>query len=142
MLSECHRVGADLVRVSAITESIEAFGDRFISRVFSPHEIGICLEQSATAAQRFAARFAAKEATLKVLSRPDVGIDWRSIEVRRGGDGSCDMVLYGCALSIAQARGIASWSVSLSHEGEYAIAVVLAHLRQTQQHGGLEQVSE
>ena len=80
------------------------------------------------AAERFAARFAAKEATFKAL-RPDVpSIDWRSIEVRRHASGWCDVVLHGEAAALAARQGIETLALSMSHDAGCATAVVVAHV--------------
>ncbi len=123
-----YKVGIDLVEVRHIQDSIDRFGDRFLNRIFTREEQLYCqsLSSSVMTAQSLAARFAAKEATIKVL-RPDVFmLDWRSIEVRRSPDGWCDIALYELAVDLALRRGITAFSVSMSHEKEYATAVVIA----------------
>jgi holo-[acyl-carrier protein] synthase len=80
-------------------------------------------------ASSLAARFAAKEATIKVLrpnGLPDEAVDWRSIEVRREETGWCSLRLTGEARVLAERAGVTDISVSLSHEGEMATAVVVA----------------
>src|ERR1044071_392246 len=61
------RVGVDLVRVADVASSITRFGDRYVERIFTPDERAYCDADAGRSAQRYAARFAAKEATLKVL---------------------------------------------------------------------------
>lgn len=120
------RIGSDLVLVADIAHSLQCFGGRYLNRLFTPGEIQYCLQSPAEQTRRLAARFAAKEATLKVL-RPDRHwLDWRSIEVIRSPQGWCDLLLHGHAEQLRQQAGIASLSVSLSHEGHYALAVVAA----------------
>jgi holo-[acyl-carrier protein] synthase len=119
-------VGIDLVRVSRVAESLERFGDRFLRRVFTDGEIAYAHTSPALAPERLAARFAAKEATIKALDLTDQGVTWRSIEVEREPRGKCRLVLHGPARRAADAAGFAELSVSLSHEGDYATAVVLA----------------
>ena len=129
------RVGVDLVRVADVAESLTRFGDRYASRVYTPDEREYCRSEASQTAHRYAARFAAKEATLKVL-RPacDDGVAWQSIEIRRLAGGACEVHLHGEALTLARRVGIAELSVSMSHEHEYATATVVARLRQG--HGG------
>ena len=115
------RVGVDLVRVSRIAESLQQFGEQFLRRVFTADEIAYATAVPALTAERLAARFAAKEAARKALRAPD-GIGWRQIEVRRSPSGACDLVLHDAA---ARAAGTGMTAVSLSHEGDYATAVVL-----------------
>ena len=126
-VSPC-RVGIDIVDVHRIQDSIRRFGNCFLNRLFTKGEQAYCesLSNNAVIAQCLAARFAAKEATIKVL-RPEVAmLDWRTIEIRRHPEGYCDIVLYEDAADLAQQRGIITLSVSMSHEAEYATAVVVA----------------
>jgi holo-[acyl-carrier protein] synthase len=121
-------VGIDLVRVGDVRSSIERFGDRYVARLFTEDEIAYCRAAPELAAERFAARFAAKEAVIKALrveERPDL----RAIEVRRAPAGWCDVTLHGEAKELSEAAGIIAWSVSMSHHGEYATAVVVAERR-------------
>jgi holo-[acyl-carrier protein] synthase len=119
-------VGIDLVRVSRVAESLHRFGERFLRRVFTDGEIAYANTSPELASERLAARFAAKEATIKALDLVELGVGWRSIEVERGPRGKCRLVLHGPARAAADAAGVAELSVSLSHEGDYATAVVLA----------------
>lgn len=115
------RVGIDLVRISAIAESLEVFGERFLHRVFTRSEISYAMCIPALAASRLAARFAAKEATRKALRLDGVG--WRDIEVIRQPDGACEIALHGGARSRCPAGRLA---LSMSHEDDHATAVVIA----------------
>ncbi len=124
-------VGTDLAKVGDIAAAFERHGERYVTRLFTPDEIAYCREAPQLEAERFAARFAAKEAVIKVLRPDGTWPDWRTIEVRRHPGGWCDIVLHGTAAERAQAAGIASLSVSMSHDGEYAIAVVTAELEET-----------
>ena len=125
-------VGVDLVSVARMRESIEKFGAKFLKRVFTAREIAYCTKSEASAAERFAARFAAKEAALKVLRVESAWMELlASIEVVRAAGGWVDLALKGGALAVARHRGVTQWSVSLSHEGDAAIAVVLAEIGQS-----------
>lgn len=120
------RVGIDVVDVRQLAASIATFGDRFLHRVFTEHELATTAEgDAAVRAHRLAARFAAKEATLKVL-RPDRHwVDWRTIEVRRFEAGHCEIALRGEATALAARAGIHRLHVSLTHEADIAAAIVL-----------------
>jgi holo-[acyl-carrier protein] synthase len=122
------RVGTDLTEVQAVADSINTFGDRYIRRVYTDHEIDYCTGDPQHEAERFAARFAAKEAVVKVLRPTDVRPDWRSIEVRRDRQGWCEINLCDLADELAMKAGITALAVSLSHDGAYASAVVVAQL--------------
>ena len=123
-------VGIDLVQISQLAASQRRFGARFLERVYTPAELSYCLSSPGTSAARLAARFAAKEATRKVLRETDQGLGWRSVEVVRTPGGWCELALHGEADVLATDAGIISLSVSLSHEGDYASAVVVAERRQ------------
>src|SRR5690348_13675993 len=107
-----------MVRVSEVLESLERFGDRYAKRVFTDSEIAYCRSASLGAsAERFAARFAAKEAAFKALrGTASVAVGWRSIEVCRSPEGWCEIVLHGAAAQLAQRAGIAELTLSMTHE--------------------------
>jgi holo-[acyl-carrier protein] synthase len=115
------RVGIDLVRIGAIAESLEHFGERFLRRVFTPAEIAYAMSSPMLATSRLAARFAAKEATRKALCFDGMG--WRDIEIVRQSSGACEIALRGAA---SVAHGAERLALSMSHEGDYATAVVIA----------------
>lgn len=112
------RVGIDLVSVRRIEESLAAFGDAFVARIFTDGEAAYARGD----AEKLAARFAAKEAVKKALSLDGVG--WRELEVVKLPSGACEMVLHGGALAQA---GRCKLALSMSHEGDYATAIVIAH---------------
>src|SRR5262249_24238628 len=96
------RVGVDIVSVRGVSRSLERFGVRYVRRVFTTDEADYCRAGSGSAAAaRFAVRFAAKEATLKVLQAEALSADWRSIEVRRHASGRGEIGLYGEAGGLA-----------------------------------------
>lgn len=122
-------VGLDLVRISAIASSVEHFGRRFLDRIFTAGELRYCFLDPPTAAMHLAARFAAKEAAHKVLRFEDEPLRWRSIEVQRSAGGACDLVLHDETHARARERGFTGFSVSLTHEADYASAVVVGERR-------------
>ena len=122
-------IGADLVEVSQVAEAIDRFGERYLARVFTDHERDCCVGSAEVQAAGLAARFAAKEATIKVLRPTDVRPDWRSIEVVRQAAGWCDIVLTSGAKDLAADAGIEQMALSLTHEGGIAGAVVVARCR-------------
>lgn len=119
-------LGMDLVHIARIEESLRDFGERFLARQFTAGEVAYACEVPAQRGERLAARFAAKEACIKALGLHDAGVNWRDIEVVRAADGSCTLALRGAALAAARALGVARVLVSLSHDGDYAAAVVAA----------------
>ena len=120
------RVGIDLVAVESVAEAVRMHGDRYLTRIFTAGELADCGGDP----QRLAARFAAKEATLKVLRPADSdSVPWSSIEVVRNPAGWVDLSLSGPAEALAAVTGITGFAVSLTHEGAYASAVVVGELR-------------
>ena len=123
------RVGLDLVEVARVQESLDRFGERYTRRVFTAAEIAYCESSPAERTRRYAARYAAKEATWKALALDDAGQAWTSIELVRDGHG-CTIRLHAPLAERASARGAVPLSVSITHEAGYAAAVVLAHAAQ------------
>jgi holo-[acyl-carrier protein] synthase len=123
-------VGVDLVRVPEVRDSLDVHGTRYLERVYTEREVADCRSgDGAVAPHRLAARFAAKEAALKVLRpAPDRAVPWRAIEVRRAPAGYTELTLSGAAESEARAQGVEELAVSLTHEGEYASAVVVGQV--------------
>ena len=117
-------VGVDLVDVREVEQALVTFKDRYLTRVFTRGEIAYALQSPAETARRLGARFAAKEAARKALRAGD-GIGFRTIEVIKEEDGACDVGLTGAALAAANRAGVGSLTVSLSHEGDFAMAVVV-----------------
>ncbi len=118
-------VGADLVEIAQVALSIERFGGRYLERVYTRRELAYCTAAGRDPAPHLAARFAAKEAVLKALRGGDEAVDWRSIEVLRHADGHCGILLHDSVRRLARSRGVRKLRVSLSHDGGYAIAVVV-----------------
>ena len=120
------RLGFDVVQISRIAESVRDFGESFKNRLFTKEELRYAQSSENLCAERLAARFAAKEAAIKALQLSEAGVAWRDMEVRKLPDGSCEMVLHGRAAERARAMGATRLLVSLSHDGDYAGAVVMA----------------
>jgi holo-[acyl-carrier protein] synthase len=120
-------VGVDLVEIGEVARSVKRFGDRYLHFVFTAHELACCQGPSpeATAAS-LAARFAAKEATIKVLQPMDARPGWRSIEVVRLPTGACKIRLSGSAARLAVERRIGPLALSMTHEAGLAAAVVIS----------------
>lgn len=117
--------GIDLAEVPRIAASIERFGDRFLRRVFTESEIRYC-DSKANRAERYAARFAAKEAALKAIGTGwRGGVSWTDVEVQRQPGGRPTIAFHGKAAEIAQRLGVKHIAVSLTHTREHAIAQVI-----------------
>ncbi len=118
-------LGTDLVDVREVEDAMRTFGDRYLSRIYTPAEIAYAMAAPPETARRLAGRFAVKEATIKALRASDVGVDPRSIEVTKAADGACGVALSGAAERAARRAGARSLEVSISHQGNLAIAVVM-----------------
>jgi holo-[acyl-carrier protein] synthase len=115
-------VGVDLVSIPRMREMIERWQDRFLRRVFTEGEIAYC-QSRRDPAPHFAARFAAKEAGLKALGTGlQLGVHWRELEVRRERSQAPMLVLSGKSREIGLVRGGSRMLLSLTHEGDYALA--------------------
>jgi holo-[acyl-carrier protein] synthase len=123
------RVGADVVAVHQVAASVDRFGARYLERIYTEHERSCCSGSPSVEAASLAARFAAKEATIKVLRPVGHQPEWKSMEVRRHPEGWCTMALSGHAAALADEAGIAEVAVSLTHEGDVAAAVAVALCR-------------
>jgi holo-[acyl-carrier protein] synthase len=115
------RTGCDLQRIADVTDAVRDFGARYLDRIYTP------VEQEAGrlgGAASLAARFAAKEAVLKLIGTPD-GVDPRSIEIDHEA-GRPVVRLSGRAAELADQAGLGPIDVSLSHSGDHALAVAVA----------------
>ena len=120
-------VGLDLVSVDTVVEALRgANRDRYLARIYTEREVDDCMTPSGVDPERLAARFAAKEATLKVISTGEDGISFKDIEVRRDPSGRVHLELHGRAASFAAEAGVVDLALSLTHEGGFAAAVVVA----------------
>jgi holo-[acyl-carrier protein] synthase len=117
--------GIDIAEVPRIAQAIARHGDRFIHRIFTEEEIRYC-ESKANRVERYAARFAAKEAAMKALGTGwNHGVRWRDVEVCRQAGGRPIIAFHGKAAEFAAKLGAAHVALSLSHTAEQAIAQVI-----------------
>jgi len=116
------RIGCDVVALGDIEESLAAFGDRFLTRIYTPGELATCSGPNRLA--RLAARFAAKEATMKAFARPDAAFVPCEIEVVTV-DFAPTLRLAGSAAQLATEQRWQQTSLSLTHADCHAAAVVV-----------------
>jgi holo-[acyl-carrier protein] synthase len=117
--------GIDIAEVPRIAESIKRFGDRFITRIFTQGEIRYC-DSKANRVERYAARFAAKEAAMKALGTGwNHGVTWKDVEVSRQPGGRPTILFHGKAAEFAQKLGAKHVALSLTHTKEFAMAQVI-----------------
>jgi holo-[acyl-carrier protein] synthase len=115
------QVGVDLVEIARIAAALRRFGQRFLDRVYTPAEQCLCRGRP----PELAARFAAKEATMKALGTGRRGIGWCEVEVLSDRRGRPILALHGRAAARAAVLGLGGFAVSLSHERTVAIAMVV-----------------
>ena len=117
--------GIDIAEVPRIAQALSRHGDRFLRRVFTEGEIRYC-DGKANRVERYAARFAAKEAAMKALGTGwNHGVRWRDIEVSRHSGGRPTITFHGKAAEFARRLGTVRIALSLSHTAEQAIAQVI-----------------
>jgi holo-[acyl-carrier protein] synthase len=117
--------GVDIIEVSRVEEAIGRFGDRFLSRIFTEAEIRYC-NSNRNQVERFAARFAAKEAAMKALGTGlRRGVSWQHIEVGHQPGGRPTISFSHAAAEIAAELGARRVSLSVSHTEQHAIAQVI-----------------
>jgi holo-[acyl-carrier protein] synthase len=117
--------GIDIAEVPRIRQSSERFGDRFLQRIFTAEEIRYC-DSKANRFERYAARFAAKEAAMKALGTGwNHGVRWRDCEVLRMPGGRPTIAFHGKAGEFAAKLGMKNAALSITHTAEQAFAQVI-----------------
>ena len=120
------QTGVDMIEVDRIKDAIERHGVRFLKRIFTTKELALFSDNIPS----LAARFAAKEAVAKALGTGIGDVEWVDIEILRGPAKEPILYLHGEAARISDEKNYRSWSVSISHTHEHAIAMVVA-MRET-----------
>ena len=117
--------GIDLAEVARIRASIERYGDRFVQRIYTPGEIAY-VERKANRFERYAARFAAKEAGMKAIGTGwRHGIRWQDFEVANLPSGRPTLRFHGVAKEFADRMGVKQAHLSLTHTAEYGQAFLI-----------------
>ena len=117
--------GIDITEVPRIRQSIERFGQRFLQRIYTAGEMRYC-DSKANRFERYAARFAAKEAAMKALGTGwNHGVRWRDCEVSRMPGGRPTMAFHGKAGEFAAKLGVKNVALSITHTAEQAMAQVI-----------------
>jgi holo-[acyl-carrier protein] synthase len=118
-------LGIDVAEVKRIGEVIEAQKERFLRRVYTPDEVAYC-EQFRNRYERYAGRFAVKEAAMKALGTGwSRGVRWVDVEVVRQRGGRPVLALKGEARRIADTMGVKNIAISITHTAEQAFAQVI-----------------
>ena len=117
--------GIDIAEVPRIADSIERFGERFLNRIFTEGERRYC-DAKANRVERYAARFAAKEAGMKAIGTGwNHGVTWKDVEVTRMPGGRPTLSFHGRAAEFAAKLGTKNVALSLTHTADYAMAQVI-----------------
>jgi len=114
-------VGIDIIEIPRIAQAISRWQEAFLTRVYTDAELKYCHN----AIPSLAARFAAKEATMKALGTGMKDLRWQDIEILSNADGAPSLQLHGQALKKSNEVGITELFVTMSHSKQYAIAFVI-----------------
>lgn len=118
-------LGSDIAEIDRIEAAIMRHGAGFIERVYTPREAAYC-ERYRNRFERYAARFAAKEAGMKALGTGwRFGVRWRDIEVANAPSGKPTLNLAGVAREFAERLAVKNISLSITHSGNLALAHVI-----------------
>ena len=118
-------VGVDIAEIDRIEAAVGRHGAAFLERVFTPTEIAYC-ERHRNKFERYAGRFAVKEAAMKALGTGwRGGIRWRDIEVTNLPGGKPTLRFAGVAQEFAGRLGVKNISLSITHSGNLALAEVI-----------------
>ena len=118
-------IGIDIVEISRIKEAEKRWGQRFLERIFTEGEIKYSMIHTSPY-PRLAARFAVKEAMSKAIGTGITnGITWKDAEVISRDSGRPEILLHGKLRKIAESMGVTGIHVSISHDGNHAVAQVV-----------------
>ncbi|MBZ5526346.1 MAG: holo-ACP synthase [Acidobacteriia bacterium] len=118
-------LGVDIAEVERVKAAIERHGEAFLRRIYTPGERAYC-EKYRNKYERYAGRFAVKEAAMKALGTGwRKGIRWVDIEVERQKGGKPVLVLHGVAKARAEEMGVKNMAMSITHTEEEAFAQVI-----------------
>ncbi len=120
-MSKAH-VGIDIIEIERIDQAVDTWKELFLNRVFTPRELDYCRQKTPS----LAVRFAAKEAVVKALGADFLHAGWKDIEILNTAAGAPEVYLHGSVMDKARSMGLSTFSISLSHCKEYAVAVCYA----------------
>lgn len=135
--------GIDTIRISRIQDLTDRKGDRFLERVYTPSERAACLAKGVGSTASLAARFAAKEAVSKALGTgigPE-GVCFSDIEVIVKDGGKPELRLHAATRDYFLRLGGIQAEISISHDGDQAVAICVMQFDDTTQKGGSCEVS-
>jgi len=115
-------IGVDIIEVERIESATKQWDRRFLNRIYTEAELKICRGEIPA----LAARFAGKEAVMKVLGTGTKGVGWQEIEILADAQGKPLVQLYGKASETAKKLNLTELSISLSDTKQYAVAAAIA----------------
>ncbi len=116
--------GTDIIEISRVKDSIENLGNKFIKEIYTEKEIEYCENRKGAKYQHYAARFAAKEAIFKAVSKllkDKFEISWKNAEILNDKDGKPYIHFIDTTIN----EKIEDMDISISHCKNYAIATVI-----------------
>ena len=120
------KIGTDICQIDRVKSVYKRDGKRFLQRVLTLNELKYVISDKKNLISRLAGRYAAKEATSKVLGTGLKGVYFKEIEILREASGAPKIVLHRRAKVKAKEKGLTNFDISISHEQNFAIAVVIA----------------
>ena len=114
--------GVDIIQIARFEEQKPALRKRFFKRVFTTRELSLIRNSMVSAA----GRFTAKEAVAKALGCGIGIVHWQDIEILQGKTGEPLLILHAKAQEVSMEQGLDSWSLSISHSKQYAVAFAVA----------------
>lgn len=119
------KIGTDICQINRVKSAYKRFGKRFLERILTKNEIKYVTSKKRNLINRLAGRFAAKEATSKVLGTGLRGVYFKEIEILRELSGAPKIILHKRAKQKAKKLGLQNFEASISHEQDFAIAIVI-----------------
>ena len=116
-----YQVGVDIIEIRRIRSTVDRWGQRFLTRVYTRAELDFCRGRT----PELAARFAGKEAVMKALGTGRRGVSWRDVEILPNRRNAPLVFLHGRARARARRMGMTHVAISLSHSRDYAVASVV-----------------
>ena len=119
------KIGTDICQINRIKSVYKKYGERFLKRILTKDEMKYVTSRKKNLMNRLAGRFAAKEATSKVLGTGLRGVYFKEIEILRESSGAPKILLHKRAKQKAEEKRLVDFEVSISHERDFAIAFVI-----------------
>lgn len=128
------RLGNDLIEVSRLRKAYARFGQAFFAKMLTPEELRYCFcepTREVVFLRRAAGKIALKEAVSKALGTGlnglgwGEGVSWHEMQILSPSKQPPELELTGHAQRVANELNIRTWRLSLSHDGDYAMATVI-----------------